>query len=49
MFATCPAVEGATCVADYCGGCNDRWILGVEEVTPQCKGKRVLLGKDSPL
>ena len=24
--ARCPAVEGAVCVADICGGCRDRWI-----------------------
>ena len=35
-FATCPAVEGATCVADYCGGCNARWLLNGQEVTSQC-------------
>ena len=39
QFASCPAVEGATCVADYCGGCNARWFLNSQEVTSQCEGK----------
>jgi hypothetical protein len=38
QFASCPAVAGATCVADYCGGCNARWILNGLEVTHQCQG-----------
>lgn len=37
LFATCE-VEGAECVADYCGGCNDRWYLGLQEVTSLCSG-----------
>ena len=37
--ATCPAVEGATCVADYCGGCNARWLLNGQEVTSKCEGE----------
>ena len=37
--ASCPAVGGATCVADYCGGCNARWILKGQEVTDQCHGE----------
>jgi hypothetical protein len=36
LTARCPAVEGAVCVADYCGGCRDRWILGDMEVTKRC-------------
>ena len=39
QYATCPAVEGATCVADYCGGCNARWLLNGQEVTSQCEGE----------
>ena len=38
--ASCPAVADATCVADYCGGCNARWILNGQEVTDQCHGKK---------
>jgi hypothetical protein len=37
QYATCLAVEGATCVADYCGGCNARWLLNGQEVTSQCE------------
>jgi hypothetical protein len=36
LTARCPAVERAVCVADYCGGCRDRWILGDMEVTKRC-------------
>ncbi|KAJ8019616.1 hypothetical protein HOLleu_41270 [Holothuria leucospilota] len=25
LFATCPAYPGATCVANYCGGCFAEW------------------------
>ena len=39
QFAACPAVEGAICVADYCGGCSARWLLNGQEVTSQCEGK----------
>ena len=38
QFASCPDVYGATCVADYCGGCNARWLLNGLEVTNQCQG-----------
>ena len=38
VTASCPAVGDATCVADYCGGCNARWILNGQEVTDQCHG-----------
>ena len=38
-FATCPGVNGATCVADYCGGCDARWLLNGQEVTDQCQGQ----------
>ena len=34
--ASCPAVDGAVCLADYCGGCKGRWILGDIEVTKKC-------------
>ena len=40
--ASCPGVGDATCVADYCGGCNARWILNGQEVTDQCHGKKRL-------
>ena len=43
--ASCPAVADATCVADYCGGCNARWILNGQEVTDQCHGKKHCAGK----
>ena len=37
-----PVVQGLkvphACVADYCGGCNARWILIGQEVTSQCEG-----------
>ena len=36
LTARCPAVERAVCVADYCGGCRDRWMLGDMEVTKKC-------------
>ena len=39
QYATCPAVEGATCVADYCRGCNARWLLNGQEITSQCEGE----------
>ena len=39
QYASCPAFEDATCVADYCGGCNARWILNGQEVTDQCEGR----------
>merc|ERR1719474_757190 len=32
----CPAVPGAECVEDYCGGCFDRWYDGYEDVTSVC-------------
>ena len=34
--ATCPGVEGAVCVADYCGGCNTLWVLNGEAVSHLC-------------
>ena len=37
LTGRCPAVEGAVCVADYCGGCRDRWMLGDMEVTKKCQ------------
>ena len=36
--AVCLGVRGATCVADYCGGCNARWFLNGEDVTDRCSG-----------
>lgn len=39
QYASCPALEDAKCVADYCGGCNARWILNGREVTDQCEGR----------
>ena len=41
--ASCPAVADATCVADYCGGCNARWILNGKEVTDRCHGKVAII------
>ena len=26
-------------MADYCGGCNARWLLNGQEVTSQCEGE----------
>ena len=37
--ATCPAINKATCAADYCGGCNARWLLNGDDVTNQCQGQ----------
>ena len=45
QFDSCPAVAGATCVADYCGRCNAQWILNGQEVTDQCQGKAFHLYK----
>ena len=36
--SSCPAVADATCVADYCGGCNAHWVLNGQEVTDRCRG-----------
>ena len=38
QVSSCPAVNGATCVADYCGGCNAQWLLNGLDVTSQCQG-----------
>ena len=38
--ATCPGVDNATCVADYCGGCNAKWFVDGVEVTDQCQSER---------
>ena len=35
-YASCPAITSATCVADYCGGCNARWYVKDLEVTHVC-------------
>ena len=40
-YATCPAVEGATCVADQCEGCSAKWLLNGQEVTIQCIGEHL--------
>ena len=37
--ASCPAINGAVCVADYCGGCHARWLLNGDDVTNQCQGQ----------
>ena len=34
--AVCPELPEATCVDDYCGGCNVRWMLEGEDVTERC-------------
>ena len=39
--ATCPGVDDATCVADYCGGCKARWFVDGVEVTDQCRGENM--------
>ena len=37
QFGTCPAHPDATCVADYCGGCNARFFdEDGNEVTDTC-------------
>ena len=41
--ARCPDVEGAVCVADFCGGCRDRWIHDGMEVTKKCRGNPLKL------
>lgn len=33
---TCPAQPNATCVDNYCGGCNARFFLYGQEVTSRC-------------
>ena len=38
QYAQCPAVEGAECEANYCGGCNAEWFLDGEDVTESCQG-----------
>ena len=35
-YASCPAIKSATCVANYCGGCNARWYVKDLEVTHVC-------------
>ena len=42
QFASCPNVCGATCVADYCGGCHARWLLHGMEVTDQCQSTHTI-------
>ncbi|OQV14515.1 hypothetical protein BV898_11237 [Hypsibius exemplaris] len=37
-FARCPNVPAAICHANYCGGCNAQWFLGIRDVTPRCGG-----------
>ena len=36
QVSTCEGIPGALCVANYCGGCHDRWYVGDLEVTDQC-------------
>ena len=37
MSAECPAHPDATCMADYCGGCNARFFdANSNEVTDSC-------------
>ena len=33
---TCPSLPTASCVADYCGGCNARFFINDVEVTHAC-------------
>lgn len=34
--ASCPYNPTATCIADYCGGCNARWYCGEADITTWC-------------
>ena len=36
LFTTCPAYPDATCMADYCGGCNAIFFQGRNEITKNC-------------
>ena len=36
LGARCKDFENATCVSDYCGGCNTRWYENGQEV--ECGG-----------
>ena len=33
---TCPGVEGASCMPDYCGGCNYKYVKDDRDVTIEC-------------
>ena len=50
QLANCPAIEGARCVADYCGGCKARWYLSVGlEVTDHCGGMAIYIALCFPV